>query len=299
MADSDPRVPPSDSTPEPKPTQPIPADPVDPAPVAAQVQQSTPIVHVAPEPPTTQNPIPAMNNAKIANLFNRMDRDERTFDHVVDVNAQDTLSGEVYDQLAIISSVTLPITRANFIRMWKTLILKRTQDVYEQEYLTRPEHYVRVSRTVNLPAPLADLLHALGSFYSHHTGRQHNITQPARAAAPPNWWNVDQALLRDWMATTTYMNKVYVMKEYPSQRETEAKPIVLTFKQTVGTKTRIKALTNEPTLSDGFIRLVNNELFTAHDRFTADICALNMTMDLNENNIRGRYVAGYVTRHKI
>lgn len=56
----------------------------------------------------------------------------------------------------------LPITGENFIRMWKTLILKRVQDVYEKEKHVRSDHYVRLDRSILTPAPLTDLLYALG-----------------------------------------------------------------------------------------------------------------------------------------
>lgn len=285
-----------DKAPEPAPT---PTPEQAPNPMAAAAQNTVPIAPTAAPPPVAPNPIPAMNNRTINQLFNRMDRDASRQVHVVNIDVQDTLSGETYDQLQTISSVTLPITRARFIRMWKTLILKRIQDVFEQEFLIRPENYVRINRNVLVPATLADALHSLGSFFSAHTGRNHVLCQPDRPANPQTWWTVDAQLVRDWMATSEYMARAYIMKEYPSQRETTQRPIVLTHKMHINNLTQIKALTNEPRLVDGFIRLVNDDLFVPHERFTVNACALNMTMPLNEINIRGRYIAGYVTERNI
>lgn len=261
--------------------------------------QATPIAQVAPDPPKATNPIPTMNNARIFQRFNRMDRDSTFVSHTVQIANQDTLSGETYDQLAQISTVTLPITRANFIAMWKSLLLKRIQDVFEQEYGTRPDHHIRVTRTITGPATLMDLLHACGSFFSAVTGRQHFIVQPARAAEPENFWTVAQNNLRDWTATMRYMEKAYVIKEFPSQRETDARPIVLTYRLTNARLMQIKALTNEPRMPDAFIRMVNDDIFAAHTRFNVNNCALNMTAPMDFANIRGRYVAGYITRTNI
>ena len=78
----------------------------------------------------------------------------------------------------------LPITLKQFIRMWRTLILKRVQDVIEKQLLARPDHFVRLSRNIMLPAPCADLLYSLRQFHSNANGLIYNISQPARADPP-------------------------------------------------------------------------------------------------------------------
>lgn len=270
-----------------------------PSPMAAPQQQAVPDAPVAQPPPKSTNPIPAMNNPRVADLFNRMDRDGKTVEHVVNIDGQNTLSGEVYDLLQQISTSILPITRINFIRVWKTLLLKRVQDIYENQYKQRPDNYVRLNRQITMPAPLADLLHTLGSFYSSHTGRHHYITPPVAPARKEPFWNVDINNIRDWESLTRYMDRNYTMREFPSQRETDARAIVLTYRQDTNTHCRIKALTNEPRLADAFIRLTNDDLFLAHNRFTIANCALNMTADVHTSNVRGRYTAGYILRKDI
>lgn len=267
--------------------------------MAAPQQQAVPAAPVANPPPKAPNPIPVMNNPRVADLFNRMDRDGNIVEHVVDIDAQNTLSGEVYDTLQQISSTPLPISRANFIRIWKTLMLKRVQDIYENEHKQRPDNYVRLNRQILTPAPLADLLHTLGSFYSANTGRFHFLSPPSVSAKKEEFWTVDQNSIRDWELLTRYMDRNYTMREFPSQRETDARAIALTFVSRTTTHSRVKALTNEPRLADAFIRLVNDELFKKHDRFTINNCAMNMTMDLHTSNVRGRYTAGYILRKDI
>lgn len=102
--------------------------------------------------------------------FGRLDSDYTIVDHAVNINGQDTLPGMTYDQQSELTTIDLPIDRLMFIRVWKTLILKRLQDVFEQEKRVRAQHFVRLARNQLLPAPLADLLYALGSFHSPATG---------------------------------------------------------------------------------------------------------------------------------
>lgn len=262
---------------------------------AAPEQQAAPVAQVAPQPPAATNPIPAMNNRLFARNFGRLDSVWTVQEHIVQVAAQATLPAEVYNQLQQISSEVLPLTLAEFTRMWRTLILKRVQDIYEMEKKQRPDNFVRLIRNIMMPAPLADLLYSLGSFYSPATGFDHHLTPPARAAQPPNWWSIDAAVLRNWDHLTLTMAKHYVMKEYPSQRETSGRPLVLTIRQPIGQFLQIKAFTNEPRLNDAFINLVNDELFASPARYVVDNAALNMTNPLRAATIRGQYVASYVT----
>lgn len=70
------------------------------------------------------------------------------YDFPVNITAQNTLSGRTYDQMLQIVNADLPITRDNFIRMWKTLILKRVQDVYGKEKHVRPANFIRLERSI-------------------------------------------------------------------------------------------------------------------------------------------------------
>lgn len=160
--------------------------------------------------------------------FGRLDSDYTVVDHAVDINGQDTLPGMVYDQMSQLTTIDLPIDRPGFIRVWKTLILKRLQDVFEQEKRVRAQHFVRLARNQLLPAPLADLLHSLGSFHSPATGVIHHMTPPAQAAAPENWWNVDNVLFVNWLLSINRMKHLFAMKEFPMINDYETRPIMLT-----------------------------------------------------------------------
>lgn len=268
------------------------------APVALE-QQAAPVAPVAPPPPLAQNPIPSMNNPLFAKNFGRMDCLWTPVQHTMSIANQDTLSGYVHDQLQQISSTALEINRENFIRMWKTLILKRTQDIFESQRKVRPDNFIRLSRTIMMPAPLADLLYSLGSFFSTETGFYHQIIPPTRPAAPPGWWTVDAAILDQWELMINRMQGHYVMKEYPSQRETIGRPITLVIKRFTEPLTQVRAFTNEPKLSDAFIALCNNTLFAEQADFPIGDAALNMTPPLLASTIRGKYVASYITEPEL
>lgn len=234
-----------------------------------------------------------MNNLMISRLFGRMDNDYQIVEHNARIANQNTLSGEVYDQILKMCTFPLPITRANFIRMWKTLILKRIQDIYECEKKQRPDNFVRLVRTIMMPAPLADLLFSIGSFTSTHTGKEHQIVPPPRPAQPEPFWNTDQAVLDNWNQFINRTQRYYQMKEYPSQREVDSRPLILTYVNTnAAGLTQVKAVTNEPKLQDAFIRAMNDDLLTPHNDYNFQSCALVMTPPLRMSTIRGKYIAG-------
>lgn len=250
---------------------------------------------VAPQPPAAANPIPAMANPHIQMTFGRMDSDYTIVDHVLQIANQDTLSGETYDQLQAISSIDLNITRPNFIRMWKTLILKRVQDIFEIEKNVRAGHFIRLTRTISVPAPLADLLASLGSFSSHATGHIHHITSPPQAAQPEAFWTVDAPIVNQWNILIGRMQHHFLMKEYPSQRETDNRPLMLTYRDDQANDTlQVKAFTNEPKLVDAYIRSMNDELFVVRDHFDLEHCALIMTPLFHVPSVRGAYIGSYV-----
>lgn len=184
-------------------------------------------------PPPPQHPPPMRANGYQPSAldllnFGRLDSDYTVVDHAVDINGQDTFPGMVYDQMSQLTTIDLPIDRPGFIRVWKTLILKRLQDVFEQEKRVRAQHFVRLARNQLLPAPLADLLHSLGSFHSPATGVIHHMTPPAQAAAPENWWNVDNVLFVNWLLSINRMKHLFAMKEFPMVNDYETRPIMLT-----------------------------------------------------------------------
>lgn len=112
--------------------------------------------------------------------FGRRDCDYTPLVFIIQIGGQNTLSGATYDQLEQLVNVTPPITKENFIRMWMSLMLKRAQDVYEQEKHQRAPNFVRLVRNILLLAPLADLLFRIGQHHSMARGYIYNVVPPQR-----------------------------------------------------------------------------------------------------------------------
>lgn len=239
--------------------------------------------------------IPALNNQFAAATFGRMESDYNIQDHTLLIDNQDTLSGQVYDQLVILATTQQPIAREAFIRMWKTLILKRTQDVYEQEKSLRPPNYINLHRSILLPGPLADLLYSLGQFHSNATGHLHHIVPPQRHIHHPhNWWIIDEDIIQQWHQLTYRNKNLYQMKDFPLPKQCENCPLMLTTRRDRNLFSLIKAWTNEPTPTDSIIRMMNDDLFAAHPYITYDNCAYSVTQRLHIQGVLSDYVGSYV-----
>lgn len=252
------------------------------------------------------NAIPIINQPAMSLNFGRMDSDYTVVDHVLRVGNQDTLSGRVYEILRTISTIELNMTKEDFILVWKTLLLRRAQQIYRIAKQERPENELDIDPTTLVPAPLADLLASLGIFESKVTGHHHHVVPAQRpqvsARNPlPEYYEVNEEKLEEWSRLCGRMQHHYTMKQLPLPEECENRPIVLTrIEETVAQaahrqrKIRIKAYTNEPTPNDAFIHAVNDTLFVENGEWTAANCSLYMTPSINQNQIVNTYVGGYV-----
>lgn len=247
--------------------------------VAPDQQNPLPAVAPAPQPQGTPPPAAPPAQAKpppttpfsdgILNTITPIEKDlyghiAHTFsiqDHTVRISNQDTLPNALWHMFSVHCPIDLPITQANFCRVWKTIILKRIQDVYELEKSRRADHFIRISRNVNLPAPLADLLYTLGQYYDPQEDIMHHLVPPAHPAQPEPWRSVDADILTQWNETITLLTPYFIMKEYPPMSIYQGTPIMFTTVVDTGNLRAVKARFNGPTPSDAYIRLVNDELF--------------------------------------
>lgn len=257
------------------------------------------------EPPRIQEPTPRPTPAPIThgrrqlppsfNLkYGRQDVTRFITDHPVNIAAQISLPTLTYRQLTQLSDIDLPLTQDQFTRMWRSIILKRCQDVFEQEKTRRADHFVRLTRNLLLPAPLADLLYALGSYYDPLAGMTYHIVPPTRAADPPNWWTIDNAILREWTNMVTDMMPYFTIKEYPGISDYEGRPIMLTSINDVGLLRTVKLYKSGPRPSDAKIRFVNDEIFNNPHPYNQ--CRLIATETLNLAAARDEYVSSYCLR---
>lgn len=152
-----------------------------------------------------------------------------------------------------------------------------------------------------IPAPLADLLTAIGSFESKVTGHEHHIVPPAYVEAD-NHWLIDDEIFIEWQQTCARLQHHYTMKVFPAEHESEHRPIALTFIEEVQAAVqhqrprliRIKAYTNEPTPTDALLRSVNDDLFLEHGEWTVGNSHLYMSPAFNQQQVVSTYVGSYV-----
>lgn len=172
-----------------------------PAPVAQPAQTA---VIIAPTtttsaPTTNSSAIPFLSNPAILLEFGRLDSDHHS--HEITINPANC-NVALTDLWTTLTSACRPMAahgcqQADFLRMSRTLLLKRVQDVMEEQNFQRPENYVRLSRSIQLPAPLGDFLSAVGTYISSTLGVRYTLTVPDRPAQkPPVWWTVDGQVVR-------------------------------------------------------------------------------------------------------
>lgn len=238
--------------------------------------------------------IPALRNIHSL-AFGRLDSDYHALSRVVQIANQQTLPHAVFDQLEQLTSVDLPITRDQFTRIWKTLILKRVQDVHEKQRLARPANYINMSRNIFVPAPLADLLRSLGQFHSKRLGYLINIDQPVTPDPLPDWWAYDPAVMALWHRCIGRMQIAYQMEEYPTPHDYTQRPITLTTFQDIaaGTLRTVRSLTDETSNNEAFIRFVNDDLFEPTPGITYDDCHLISAEAIERSTIIYEYVRAY------
>lgn len=255
--------------------------------------------------------IPIVNTPQMSLNFGRMESDLMVVDHELQIENQSILSGRTFNQLQTISSIELSMTSDDFQRVWRTLLLRRGQDVNEFAKGVRPTSLIDIPKVILLPAPLADTLSQIGNYNSNATGHNHHVTIPNKPKKdPPSFWSIDDDLFDDWSNMCGRLQHHYVMKAFPEQSESNARPLLLTklevervpaaanaAPEDVPDATgyyRVKSYTNETSPTDALIRMINEDLFVERAEWTAASSHLYMTPRLRRAQIVSAYVGSYV-----
>lgn len=138
-------------------------------------------------PTISTSAIPFLSNPAILLEFGRLDSDHHS--HEITIN-QAQWNVALTDLWTTPMSACRPMAahgcqQADFLRMSRTLLLKRIQDVMEEQNFQRPDNYVRLSRSIQLPAPIGDFLSAIGTYTSSTLGVRYTLTVPDRPAQKP------------------------------------------------------------------------------------------------------------------
>jgi hypothetical protein len=242
--------------------------------------------------PSTSLSIPFLTPTRTITL-GRADSDYHIQDVVMSIAGQTTLPGLVHAQLTQLVDTELEVNLEAFTRMWRTLLLKRAQDVYEKEKYRRANHFVRLGPQMLVPAPLGDLVYSIGQFHNVAEGVVYDTNPPAQAAQPEDWWTVDANIANAWIRTMRRMQRKYVMREMPLASEYQSKPLMLCTGQDANGIKTVKAKYSSVEPTDGLITLVNDALYNppAH-AFAA--CHVTIVDAKPWQTIAGQYVGSYV-----
>ena len=276
-----------------------PALPV-PAPGAQQLHPPPPpLPAAAPTAPSSKLSHPAILSLSgtMFSFFGRQANTYLTYDYAVQIAGQNTISSMTYDQLEQLVNADLPINRDDFIHMWKTIILKRCQDIFEKKKYTRADHFARIDRTILTPAPLSDFLYSVGSFSSVARGIHIHMTPPAHAAPAPNWWTADNGILTNWNFLCHRMKALYTFRDYPSPTDFESRPLALLTildKQDNAVRS-VHSYTNEPSASDAYVRFCHDELFVAYNGIANNVNTYLIVDRDHRTAIVGSYIVSYAS----
>lgn len=243
-------------------------------------------------PPTQLLKFEMLSRFEVFDIFGRQDSDYTVIEHAVRIEQQTTLSKLVFAHLQALKRPPLPLTLDEFQDIWRILILKRVQDVYEKERSQRHNDFVRIDRGIMAPAPLADLLHSLGR-YTSRNGHVHDIVPPAKAATAPKWWTPNSEAIAKWNLMCRRFNNYYTFKEFPSNYNFECSPLMLLKTQITNDKIQVKSFTPDAQMTDSLIVMANDNLFDDHAYITFNNCSLCFGPTLSQTAIRLDYVRSY------
>lgn len=209
------------------------------------------------------------------------------------IENQNTLSGLCYDQFEVLCNSELAITREEFIVMWKTIILKRMQDLYANEKKKKIENRIRLD-TLLIPAPLYDLLISLDSFESKYVGSIYHLIppEPKENSDLEEWRTIHDEILQKWINTMGKMDGKYVMDYIPTSFK-ESTLVLTTISDSPNGERTVRAVSSEVQPHDALVRFVNDDIFEPNDRLNFDNCDLGFNPKYR-TSILLNYVGSYV-----
>lgn len=256
-----------------------------------------PVLTSRPTRVVTPMTISFLNQPSTGLAFGRNDSDYHVLNRQVQIENQTVLPKLVFDQITSLVTVDLQLTEEMFVRMWKTMILKRTQDVYRIEKGIIPDDYLELDRDLIVPAPLYDLLNSLGSFISKETGDHLHLIPPNPNKKKEDFFELDLAILQTWSKDLYRCKGLYEMKNFPPISDTEDRAIGLTSRSPLNKKLPdeliIRAWTLEPKPTDALIRAVNDELFNEDTLINYKNSRYMMTKKISITESQLSYVCDY------
>lgn len=206
--------------------------------------------------------IPFLTPARLADL-GRAESTHCVKDVILNISTQACLPEQTWEQMTELTIQDPILTLAEFTRVWKTLILNRVQTTYSQIKRRPPPNLIRIDDIVQVPAPLADLLDAIGNYHHKTEGVSYHSVPPEKPKKDAStWWKVDDLLNRKWNRMMAKNATLYTMKPTPSHTLHDDRPMMLTsFQEANGIRSvRSKFACLDPI--DGLIVFVNDKLYS-------------------------------------
>lgn len=219
----------------------------------------------------------------------------------VDVTVDPAQVTLILEQLhAFLSSLKtrdIDINQATFIRICRTLILKRVQDLFEREKCRRAPDFVRFYTQLPVPKALFDILNALGQCYDSTTGLTYDLIPVGMDAAnPQDWYTINANDLNLWIREMHRYSDVYEMCEFPSKTDFQGRALQrLAFNVNAHGLIAVKAKSSIVRPSDVLIRMMLEQLFTAN-AVNFNACHIVCTDYLTADVVRAQYVGSYYKR---
>ena len=203
--------------------------------------------------------------------------------------------GLIYDQQEQLCMQALPIARNDYIRMCQTLLLKRVQDVHVRCFNTRAANFVRIYCNLDVPKPLYDLMSAIGRGFDPADGCHYFMSPVTKPAAnPPNWWNVDAAILEHYVQMTRRMNSLYQHVEFSSPNDTDSRALGVTRVRVMDNLSQVVSKTPTPTPAEGLLRMMCPDALLAGDVVPIDQCGFRLGDQQFSESFRLAYVGSAV-----
>jgi len=216
---------------------------------------------------------------------------------IVDPGKLDDFVKAIYLQLEQLCNIRIPISRNDYVRMMKTFILKRVQDIHEKCFIQRAPSFVRIYRNVILPKPIYDLACALGRGFNTHDGFHYYMTpidKPHTKA--PSYWTVDETILANYIKFSRRMANVYQHVEFPSSNDFDGRAIGCTRIEAANGRAKVVSTTPAPTPADGLLRMMNPDDFLAGEVPDVGECTYRLCDEMLLSTVRCAYIGSSVTK---
>lgn len=220
---------------------------------------------------------------------------------IVSIHNQDDLPTILYRYLKLTSREELYLTEPDFREMWKVIILRRVQDVYEFEHLDEDIDKVAIRTDLLIPAPLFELLKRLGNYVDQENNIIHQIVPPTPNYPRRNYFTMNPRIQYQWQHDMTVCQSFYSMHPYNIPVNTTNNYLMVIFRGPPDTDdldiTYTRSYTREATPEDTKVSAVNNELFSPKPEYNFDDAPHVLSYYPSLCDTRVSYVETYTLRN--